>query len=65
MDYYKIIVNLIALIFITIGVVMIYDARKISKKWFSNNDSNQMAKILKIFGFIISVLGAIVVILKL
>lgn len=64
MDYYKIIVNLIALIIVAIGVIMIYDARKISKKWFNDSDSNKMANIFKGFGFIISILGAIVVILN-
>ena len=64
MDYYKIIVKLIALIIVAIGVVMIYDARKISKKWFAKSDLNRMAKTFKGFGFLISILGAIVVILN-
>lgn len=64
MDYYKIVVKIIALIIMAIGVVMIYDARKISKKWFSDSDTNKMTIYFKGFGFIISILGAIVVILN-
>ena len=36
----KIILNLIGLIFVTIGVILIYDARTITKKFFSFGDQN-------------------------
>ncbi len=48
----------------TIGVVMIYDARKISQKWFSFGDRNDSTKILKIVGFIVSIIGSLIVILN-
>lgn len=48
---------LLGLIFIVIGVICIYDARILTKKLFSFQDINEGTKTLKIFGFIISILG--------
>lgn len=53
----KIAFVLLGLIFVTIGVICIYDARMLTKKLFSFQDINEGTKILKIFGFIISILG--------
>lgn len=53
----KIAFVLLGLIFITIGVICIYDARMLTKKLFSFQDINEGTKTLKIFGFIISILG--------
>ena len=53
----KIAFVLLGLIFITIGVICIYDARMLTKKLFSFQDINEGTKTLKVFGFIISVLG--------
>lgn len=55
------ILKIIGLIIIAIGVIWIYDARILSKKFFSNSDKRTSIKVLKIFGFIIAVIGAIVV----
>lgn len=55
------VINLIALIFVTLGVVMIYDARIITKKLFGFGDRNQASWGLKILGFIVSIIGAIVI----
>lgn len=60
----EIIIQLISLIIIAVGVVMIFDARKITEKWFSFSDRNNGVKILKVIGFIISVVGAIIIILQ-
>ena len=40
MNIANVIINIISLLFATIGIVMIYDARKICKKWFSYSDLN-------------------------
>lgn len=64
MDYFKIIIKLISLVIISIGIVMVYDARKISKKWFSFNDVNRSSRLLKIVGFIIAALASIVIIVN-
>lgn len=48
---------LIGLIFVVVGVISIYDARKLTKKLFSFQDINEGTKSLKIFGFVITILG--------
>ncbi len=53
----KIVFVLLGLIFVTIGVICIYDARMLTKKLFSFQDINEGTKTLKIFGYIISILG--------
>lgn len=57
----KIAFVLLGLIFITIGVICIYDARMLTKKLFSFQDINEGTKTLKVFGFIISILGLSVI----
>ncbi len=56
------IINFIALSIITLGVVMVYDARIITKKLFGFGDQNQAAWGLKILGFIIIVIGMLIII---
>lgn len=56
----KIIVNLIAVIIILIGVILIYDARIITKKMFGFGDQNEATKGLKILGWIISIIGLLI-----
>lgn len=53
----KIAFVLLGLIFFLVGVISIYDARKITNKLFSFQDKNEGAKTLKIFGFFITILG--------
>ncbi len=55
------IINLIALIMVLLGVVMVYDARIITKKVFGFGDQNQAAWGLKILGFIIAIIGALII----
>ncbi len=55
------IVNLIALAIVILGVVMVYDARIITKKIFGFGDQNQAAWGLKILGFIILIIGALII----
>ena len=54
------VINFIAIILCMVGVIMIYDARKITKKVFGFGDQNQAAWGLKILGFIIAILGALI-----
>ena len=53
----KIILILLGTIIATISVVMIYDARQIAKKMFSQNETNEITKVLKIVGFITLLIG--------
>ena len=55
------VINLIALAIVILGVVMVYDARIITKKIFGFGDQNQAAWGLKILGFIVSVIGALII----
>lgn len=57
----EIIINFIALAMALIGVVMIYDARLITKKMFGFGDQNQAAWGLKLLGFVIAIIGALII----
>lgn len=51
------IVKIIGIIILMCGVILIYDARPITKKRFSFGDQNDGVKCLKIAGFILSIIG--------
>jgi uncharacterized protein YjeT (DUF2065 family) len=53
----EITLTIVGLVFVLIGVILIYDARKITKNRFSFQDINEGTKYLKIFGFIFTILG--------
>ena len=55
------VVNFIALLMCVLGVIMIYDARILTKKLFGFGDQNQAAWGLKILGFIIAIIGALII----
>lgn len=57
----KIFLIILGLLLSTLGVIMIYDARLITKKMFSFGDQNEATSGLKIVGFIISIIGALLV----
>lgn len=44
-----------------IGVILIYDARPITKKHFGFGDQNDATLGLKLFGFLIAIIGAILI----
>ena len=58
---FQIIIKLIAAIMILLGVIMIFDARIITKKFFGFGDQNEASSGLKILGFIIAVIGALII----
>lgn len=60
MEIIKLIGILIGFIIIMLGVIMIYDARKLTKRWFSFHDQNEGSKWSKIGGFIVSIIGILV-----
>ncbi len=55
------IISFIALIIVAVGVVMVYDARSITKRLFGFGDQNQAAWGLKILGFIVAIIGALII----
>lgn len=64
METVNVIVKLVAFIIIALGVIAIYDARRLSEKLFSFEDKNTSTKILKIIGFVLAIIGGIIIILN-
>lgn len=60
MEIIKVISMLIAFLIIMIGIIMIYEARKLTKKIFSFNDQNEGSKWFKIGGFILDIIGILI-----
>lgn len=60
----KTICILIGILLVMLGVIMIYDARKLTKKWFGFNDQNEGSKWFKIGGFILSIIGIIIILFE-
>lgn len=53
-------IKIILLIIIAIGVTAIFDARRIAEKYFSTQDINKQALLLKAVGFLVSTICAII-----
>lgn len=60
----KIIIKLVGSILALIGVILIYDARTITKKTFSFGDQNEATLGLKIAGYLITIAGATIIMLN-
>lgn len=56
----KAIITLIAVIMVLAGVILIYDARLITKKFFGFGDQNEGSSGLKILGFLIVIIGGLI-----
>ena len=56
------IVEIIGAVILMLGVILIYDARPITKKLFSFGDQNDGVKGMKIVGFILAVIGGLLII---
>lgn len=54
---------IIGTIAIMCGIILIYDARHIVKKIFSFGDQNEATLALKIVGFIIAIIGGLLIML--
>ena len=54
------VLKLIAVIIILSGVILIFDARLITKKYFGFGDQNEATDGLKIMGYIISIIGGFI-----
>lgn len=53
--------TIIGLIFSVIGIIAIFDARQLSKNKIFKDKQNKTVMILKISGFIIFIIGAILI----
>ena len=58
---FQLIIKLIGLIFVLLGTILIYDARIITKRFFSFGDQNEASLGFKILGFVIAIAGALIV----
>ena len=57
---FNIIMKIVTLTLILIGIVFIYDARTLTKRFFSFGDQNEGASGLKFLGSILSIIGGII-----
>lgn len=58
---FQLIIKLIGLIFVLVGVILIYDARIITKRFFGFGDQNEGSNGLKIIGFILAIVGGLII----
>ena len=58
---WQIILRLIGTLIALAGVILIYDARIITKKMFNFGDQNEATSGFKILGVIISLIGALII----
>lgn len=58
----KLIWMIVGAIITLIGITLIFDARILTKKLFSFGDQNEGTSVLKIVGFILAIVGALVII---
>ncbi len=58
---FQIIITIIGLVLILIGVICIYDARIITKRFFGFGDQNEGSNGVKILGFIVAIVGALII----
>ena len=57
----KLILEIIGLLIAIIGIIMIFDARYLTKRFFSFGDQNEASLGFKILGFVIAIAGALIV----
>ena len=50
-----------ALILCGIGAIIIYDAILLTQKWFSFGDQNEGSKIFKFVGFLLTIVGCLII----
>lgn len=57
----QIVLNLIGVLILLVGVILVYDARIITKKMFGFGDQNEATSGFKILGAILSLVGAVII----
>ena len=58
---FQLIIKLIGFIFVLVGVILIYDARIITKRFFGFGDQNEGSNGLKILGFLLAIAGGLII----
>ena len=57
----KIILTIIGLVIAIIGIIMIFDARLLTQKFFGFGDQNEATAGFKIIGFVIAIIGGLII----
>ena len=57
----KVVLLVIGIIIALIGTIMVFDARVLSKRLFSFGDQNEASSGMKIMGFILAIIGALLI----
>lgn len=60
---FQLVVRIIGLIIVLLGVTCIFDARLLTKRFFGFGDQNEGSNGLKIIGFMIAILGGVILFL--
>lgn len=56
----KLVIGIIGLLIVVLGIIMIFDARYLTKRFFSFGDQNDATLGFKILGFVIAIAGALI-----
>ena len=57
----KVILIIIGILIALIGTIMVFDARSLTKKLFSFGDQNEATSGLKVLGFFMAIIGALLI----
>lgn len=60
-DMLKIILLIIGVLIALLGTIMIFDARKLTNKLFGFGDQNEATSGMKIMGFFLAIIGALLI----
>lgn len=57
---FQVIIKLIAVLMMLAGAILVYDSRILTKKFFGFGDQNEASSGLKILGFMILIIGGLI-----
>lgn len=57
---FQVMIKLLAVVMLLAGVILIYDARILTKRFFGFGDQNEASNGLKILGFMIVIIGGLI-----
>lgn len=57
----KIILLIIGLLIAMLGTIMVFDARFLTQKFFGFGDQNEATAGFKILGFVVAIIGALII----
>lgn len=60
-EYMQIVLQIIGLLITLLGVIMVYDARILTNRYFGFGDQNEASLGMKMLGFIFAIIGGLVI----